>query len=249
MAKFASFARMVNRHRARETNAPELRAPIQPSRPSRERPMSRIPRSDDDIHRASIEWLTSEIVAGDQVVDIGCGTGWMMRLLVDKGACVLGVEPTAALVAQARAVGLDVRQGRAESVPLPDACCTVIVCSVALPYMHPVRAACEWARLLRPGGRVVLTTHGVGYPLRHLRREGRAFKAWIYAARMAINTATFVVTGRLLPGRLGDTLFHTTGMLRRAYRAAGLELTSAEEWGSIFGRPSFLAHRLRRPFE
>ncbi|MCU0646919.1 MAG: methyltransferase domain-containing protein [Gemmatimonadaceae bacterium] len=208
--------------------------------------MSTVPHSDDEIHQASIDWLSGEVRPDDDVVDIGCGTGWMVRRLAATGATVIGVEPSESLVAAARANGLDVRLGSAEAVPLPAGCCSMIVCGVALPYMDPIRATREWSRLLRPGGRVVLTTHGLGYPMRHLRSHGRDLRAWVYAARMVLNTAVFAVLGRRLPGSVGDTLCHTTRMLSRLYQAAGLELVSAREWGAILGQPSFLAHRVRR---
>src|SRR5690242_3048408 len=63
--------------------------------------------------------------AGMQVIDVGTGTGLVAReaaRIVGPRGCVLGVDPSAVMLANARAMtGVRLSVGRAESIPSPDA--------------------------------------------------------------------------------------------------------------------------------
>lgn len=105
--------------------------------------------------------------ADDRVLDVASGRGTTALLLADSyGARVDGVDYAAANVATAReaarAAGLDDRvrfaTGDAERLPHPDASFDAVVCECALcTFPDKARAAAEFARVLRPGGRVGLT--------------------------------------------------------------------------------------------
>jgi ubiquinone/menaquinone biosynthesis C-methylase UbiE len=96
------------------------------------------------------------------VLDLGSGTGRFAPALADAfGGPVVGVEPSAGMrgVAERDAAYPGVRYlaGSAERIPLPDASCDVVL--MFLSFHHfPDRAgaAAEIARVLAPGGRVLV---------------------------------------------------------------------------------------------
>ncbi len=92
-----------------------------------------------------------------RVADVGAGTGISSRLLADRGCRVLAIEPNAAMRAAAAAHGLvEWRDGRGERLGLDDASVDVVACFQAFHWLRPEEAMREFARVLRPGGRVAL---------------------------------------------------------------------------------------------
>ncbi|MEU9836359.1 methyltransferase domain-containing protein [Streptosporangium sp. NPDC048047] len=96
---------------------------------------------------------------GAAVVDVGCGTGRAVAEMRDGGARAIGVDVSEHMVAAAerRHPGLDVRLGDACALPLRDG---VVSGYRADKVYHtlddPDRALAEAARVLAPGGRIVL---------------------------------------------------------------------------------------------
>jgi SAM-dependent methyltransferase len=190
-------------------------------------------------------FLTSEVLPGQLVLDVGCGYGGLMTQLAELGGNVVGVEINRNLVTHCRGLGLDVREGRAEEVPFPDGSFDRIVCSVVVPYTDERKAVAEWKRLIKPGGRVFATYHGIGYGLKYVY-SGANWKERIYGARMLVNTHWYWMTGRRLPGFVGDTLCQGRSRLRFYYRALGLVLEQEIIAGTAAGLPLFICHRLAK---
>jgi SAM-dependent methyltransferase len=101
-------------------------------------------------------------VAGLDVVDLGCGTGYVSAWLMRQGARPVGVDPTPAQLATAREMqqelGLEfpLVEAVAESVPLPDASFDLAISEHgASIWADPERWIPEAARLLRPRSRLV----------------------------------------------------------------------------------------------
>jgi SAM-dependent methyltransferase len=101
-------------------------------------------------------------VAGLDVIELGCGTAYIAGWLAQRGARVVGVDPTPAQLETARRcqreLGLDfpLVEAAAESVPLPDACADLVLSEYgASIWADPYRWIPEAARLLRPGGGLV----------------------------------------------------------------------------------------------
>ena len=109
-------------------------------------------------------YALAEVANGDQVIDVGCGLGTAateMADLVGAGGSVVGVDESDAMVAEATsrhaASRATFQQGDALDLALGDA--TVDVYRAERLYQHladPAAALGEAARVLRPGGRVVL---------------------------------------------------------------------------------------------
>lgn len=98
---------------------------------------------------------------GDQVLDIGSGTGEQARLLEETvGSEVTGVDPNPGMRAEAqrRAPRAKFVDGNAYALPFDDASFDAVTCERVFQHLdHPERATAEIARVLRPGGRVVVT--------------------------------------------------------------------------------------------
>ncbi len=96
-----------------------------------------------------------------RIADVGSGTGILSRLFLDHGCDVWGVEPNApmrqaaeqALASRDRFHSVD---GRAEATTLPDACVDLVTAGQAAHWFDGPAAHREFARILRPGGYVVL---------------------------------------------------------------------------------------------
>lgn len=97
---------------------------------------------------------------GAQVLDLGCGTGVLTRLLArwpNVGA-VTGVDPAPALLAKARAAAAGLanasfREADGRSLPFEDAAFDLVTCDSMLSHVPgPERALEQAFRVLRPGG-------------------------------------------------------------------------------------------------
>lgn len=89
-----------------------------------------------------------------RVLDVGAGTGALTRALVARGLDVVAVEPDPGMraVLGARSPSVDLRAGRAEALPLPDADVDAVLAGQAWHWVDPELAGPEVARVLRPGG-------------------------------------------------------------------------------------------------
>ncbi|MDP1820403.1 MAG: methyltransferase domain-containing protein [Acidimicrobiales bacterium] len=95
---------------------------------------------------------------GAVVCDLAAGTGKLTRRLVELQASVMAVEPVPGMRAQLQAVlpAIEVVEGTAEAIPLPDASVEVVTVAQAFHWFDAATALTEIARVLQPGGRVVL---------------------------------------------------------------------------------------------
>lgn len=93
-----------------------------------------------------------------RVLEVAAGTGRLTLAVLATGAAVVlhAVEPDAGMRAEfARVVNdrrVELSDGTAESVPLPDASVDAVVVGSAFHWFDPARAMPELARVLVPGG-------------------------------------------------------------------------------------------------
>lgn len=102
-------------------------------------------------------------VSGARLLDAGCGDGALVAAVAAKGAEVTGVDPDPAmlLAAQKRTSDAGIKatftEGRLERLPFPDASFDVVASITVLCFLPDAAVAFrEMARVLRPGGRLVL---------------------------------------------------------------------------------------------
>ena len=134
-----------------------------------------------------------ELAPDAVIADIGCGTGAALRHASERipDGALIGVDPVPRMIeiAQERAaaagVDIDFRLGPAESLPLGDASCDVVLAFDSMDHWSDVGGGlAEVRRVLRPGGQLVVVKDG-GIP------EGGA-------------------RGRALPDRLTEAGFRCT---------------------------------------
>jgi len=93
-------------------------------------------------------------------LDAACGTGRHTGRLVARGHRVIGVDSSPEMLerARARVPEADFRRGDLDSLPVPDDHVDVIVCALALVHLPRLAPAFrEFARVLRPGGHLLIT--------------------------------------------------------------------------------------------
>jgi ubiquinone/menaquinone biosynthesis C-methylase UbiE len=137
---------------------------------------------------AAMAWMVAGLPSPIRAADVGCGTGISSRLLAAQGASVIGIEPNADMLDEARRrtpVGLavDYRAGDAEHLPLDEGSVALVLCAQSFHWFDAEAALREFHRVLSPDGRVALlwNTHDerepftAGYSV--LTRQARALAA------------------------------------------------------------------------
>jgi len=110
-----------------------------------------------------IELLAREgDLRGRRVLDVGCGTGRLATLLVERYGCkVWGVDPEPAMIEVARTrapEGVGLRLGRAEDIGFKDGWFERVTMTLVLQLVDRPAAFAEVLRVLQPGGRVAIAT-------------------------------------------------------------------------------------------
>ncbi len=89
--------------------------------------------------------------------DVGAGTGISARLLGERGVRVIAIEPNAAMrKGAAPHPRVQWREGTGEATGLDGSSVDLVLCAQAYHWMDPPAACAEFARVLRPGGRLAL---------------------------------------------------------------------------------------------
>lgn len=100
------------------------------------------------------------LAPGDRIVDVGAGTGRVAAALAERGCRVDAVEPCAemASIGRVRTHGMAVawHQACAERTTLPAGCYAAVAFGSSLNVVDAAAALAEAARLLRPGGALLV---------------------------------------------------------------------------------------------
>ncbi len=118
-----------------------------------------------DLYGSRVELLPlAALLEPSWVVgDLGCGTGQVARSLAPFVARVIGVDASDAMISAATArtrtqANIELRLGELEQLPLADGELDAALLFLVLHYVvDPARALSEACRVLKPGGRLVIT--------------------------------------------------------------------------------------------
>jgi SAM-dependent methyltransferase len=104
---------------------------------------------------------------GERILDLATGTGWGSRVIAQRcpGVKVTGADIADVMLDYARSAAakqdldIEYRQADAESLPFADRSFDSVISTFGVMFVgKPEAAAAELARVVRPGGRVVLAT-------------------------------------------------------------------------------------------
>ncbi|KAB2912459.1 MAG: class I SAM-dependent methyltransferase [Hyphomicrobiaceae bacterium] len=192
---------------------------------------SRLGQTTDALEERLILELAAP-VQGLRVLDVGCGDAMLLTALAGKGASATGVDASPAMLsggrAKAKAAGLDIAfvGGDAEALPFPDAAFDTATAIAVLCFVPDAeRAVREIARVLRPGGRLVIGELG-----RHS----------LWAAKRRIS-------GWLGSDTWRKARFRSTTELRGIVEASGLSIESVR--GAVFYPPFAWCAQLMSPID
>ncbi|MBX3607763.1 MAG: methyltransferase domain-containing protein [Piscinibacter sp.] len=158
------------------------------------------------------QWL--EVPPGARWVDVGCGTGALSAVLLDRcaPASLVGIEPSDGfrqLAVQHLGDRARFLAGHAAALPLDDGACDVVVSGLVLNFVPDLPAAlAEMRRVAAPGGTI-------------------AAYVWDYAGRMAVIKAFWDAAAALDPAAAAlheGVRFPLCrpAALQQAFEAAGL---------------------------
>lgn len=108
--------------------------------------------------------LCREHVVGDRILDVGIGTGRGSLPLARAGKSVTGIDISQAMLDQCRREAgetpIELMTGDLTTLPVPDASFDSIVSlNVVVHFPNWREAIADWARVVRPGGRLVFDVH------------------------------------------------------------------------------------------
>jgi 2-polyprenyl-3-methyl-5-hydroxy-6-metoxy-1,4-benzoquinol methylase len=204
------------------------------------------------VDRPSMLELAGD-VAGQRILDVGCGAGHYAEALVDQGASVLGLEGSAELIAHACT-----RLGeRAEfhqhdlNTPLDtlaDASFDGVLCALVLHHLSARELFLrEVFRVLRPGGWFALSTSHPTSDWQHFK-DSYFSQEWVdlemrdgnHAIHYQRMTLEMIINEVLSAGFVLERLVEPRPV-------EALRQVDPTAYADLNQKPSFLALRLRRP--
>ena len=185
---------------------------------------------------------------GDTVLDLGSGAGFDAFLAareVGPSGCVIGVDMTDDMLARAREnatkggfTNVQFRKGYIEALPVDDASVDVVVSNCVI-NLVPDKAAVyrEVARVLRPGGRLVVSDVVLDAPLpAAVAASAQALTGCVAGASMRADYLRIIAEAGLVDvGVLADRGFGTVVLdlvpaeLRTQAEAAGVDLEAVAD--------------------
>ncbi|NGO69943.1 class I SAM-dependent methyltransferase [Streptomyces boncukensis] len=173
-----------------------------------------------EVEEPVVHGLLDRAPAGT-ALDAACGTGRQTVALTARGHRTVGVDQSPQMLEQARgkAPEAEFRQGALDALPLADDAVDLAVCSLALTHLPDLEpAVAELARVVRPGGRIVVSDlhpfvvmlqgqclfvagdDRLAFVRNHVHLPGRYLDAFAGAGLSVRSCQEPLFNGRLAPG-------------------------------------------------
>jgi ubiquinone/menaquinone biosynthesis C-methylase UbiE len=151
-----------------------------------------------DISDRAVAVALAAVPAPRQVLDVGCGTGYALRRLAGRlpeAAELTGIDPAPQMIKVARGSSADPRlsflAGTAERIPAPDGHFDLVISTTSFDHwVNQAAGLAECARVLAPGGHLVLTDIFSAWLWPTLLIAGRRDKARTRARATRLVTAS-----------------------------------------------------------
>ncbi len=192
-----------------------------------------------------VDYNFTEFPPGSIVIDVGCGYGDLLERLTKQGCRAIGVEVNDEAIAQCHSRGLRVLKAPAEALPIATASMDGGICKGVLPFTDEAQAFAELGRVVKTGGRIEAVYLGSGFFARCLLL-GPSLRRRFYGSRALLNTLVHGLSGRRLPGWLGDTIYQSPTRLSSHYAQHGFKLLRATSSKKFMGWPVFIYHSLKK---
>lgn len=132
------------------------------------------------------------------ILDIGCGAGQTLigsKLPQKVLAVGLDVDHSALALGKQLSPAIQFVSGQGEALPFRSESFDLVICRVALPYMHVSRALSEISRVMEAGGDLWLVLHPLrmtanelGTSLAHFQVKASLYRLWVLINGLALNT-------------------------------------------------------------
>jgi SAM-dependent methyltransferase len=114
------------------------------------------------VREARVRFLRAmldDLAVGDVVVDVGAGAGFALDAIQRPGSFLVGVDPSEAATRLIRDAGYRSVRAAGSALPLASGCSSAVLLLDVLAHVgSPRRTLAEAARVLRPGGTLVIKT-------------------------------------------------------------------------------------------
>ena len=107
-------------------------------------------------------WLVAQIPQRQRILSIGCGTGELEKMLEPQARLVVGTDLLIEMVQRARRRNVkQLVQTDSHALPFAIASFDTVILPETLGYVNPEITFREIRRILKPGGRLLITTYPV----------------------------------------------------------------------------------------
>jgi len=151
----------------------------------------------------------ASVRAGQNVLDVGCGTGTVAIAAERTGAYVHGLDPEPSVLEESRwkaaaaGASIEFQRGDVEALPFADGTFDVVLSQFGHIFApHPDTAIQEMLRVLKPGGRLAFTT----WPPELLMGQILALAERYLSSRVGIASCSIWGTPEAVRAFLGDSV-------------------------------------------
>ncbi len=173
---------------------------------------------------------------GKTILDVGCGPGeWLTVCTESEPGCLIGGDFIDNMLSVAKKVRIGNRRvplfrGNAISIPVRSETFDLVICSLVLPYVPSDRQAIsELARVCKPGGRLLISFHDLGFYMHHIFGQGHLK----YLIVPPLTWLSFL-TGKKM---LWNT-YQTLSGLKHLLDSEGCQITNVEPYSTFWNIPS-----------